>query len=229
MGNTSLLDKPYVKSSLSKFVIDRIVDSLMEGKLKVGEQLPSETELSKGLGVGKSSVREAIKMLQAMGVVEVRQGEGSFISNKVLSDNTNFLLFQLVFEQSDFMDFLEIRKIFEKGSAELIINNANEKDLINIKEVLDRFHGSLTAENDAAFHIAVLKATHNKYIVRFGKTIYKMFVGATKKRQEGLNSKLLYYQHDEIYDAIKNRNTEELLDTFSKIHQMWEELQVPKE
>jgi GntR family transcriptional repressor for pyruvate dehydrogenase complex len=229
MENSSLLSKPYVKSSLSKFVIDRIVDSLIDGDIQVGERLPSETELSKGLGVGKSSVREAIKMLQALGVVEVRQGEGTFIRNKVLSDHTNFLLFQLVFEQSDFKDFMEVRKIFEMGSAELIINNADEEDLIKIKKALKEFHENLTPENDAAFHIAVLSATHNKYIIRFAKTIYRMFLGVTRRDQKTMDSKLLYYQHDETYDAIKKKDLDELIDSFNKIHMMWKEEQISEE
>lgn len=229
MKQSPLLSEQYVKSSLSKFVIDRIVDSLINGDLQVGDKLPSENELSKGLGVGKSSVREAIKMLQALGVVEVKQGEGTFIRNKILSDNTNFLLFQILFEQSDFEDFMEVRKIFEKGSVDLIIKNANEEDLKKIKEALDNFHSDLTPENDAAFHIAVLKATHNKYIVRFGKTIYRMFLGATKKQQEAMDSSLLYYQHDETYDAIKNKDKDELIESFDKIHMMWKELQSPEE
>ena len=67
---------PVPKQSLSKMVVEKIKEGLISGALQPGDFLPSETELSESFGVGKSSVREAIKMLEALGVVEICNGIG---------------------------------------------------------------------------------------------------------------------------------------------------------
>jgi GntR family transcriptional repressor for pyruvate dehydrogenase complex len=78
------------KDSVVLMVIERIKEALIHRELKPGDYLPSETELTKNLGVGKSSVREAIKMLQAMGVLEVRRGQGTMIRKHLNDISNNF-------------------------------------------------------------------------------------------------------------------------------------------
>ncbi len=83
---------PVPKQSLSKMVVEKIKEGLISGELKPGDFLPSEAELSERFGVGKSSIREAVKMLEALGVVEICKGNGSRICSTVDASvmNPNF-------------------------------------------------------------------------------------------------------------------------------------------
>lgn len=87
---------PVPRQSLSKMVVEKIKEGLISGEIVPGEYLPSENELTERLGVGKSSIREAIKMLEAMGVVETCKGNGSRVRTSVDSDIMNPLVFQIV-------------------------------------------------------------------------------------------------------------------------------------
>src|SRR5665647_750365 len=99
MEKLDVLHKRVKIKSVVNQVLDKFKEALIYKELKPGDRLPSESELSSNLGVGKSSIREAIKMLQVVGVVESRQGEGTFICNILKNDSLNPLVFQLIFEQ----------------------------------------------------------------------------------------------------------------------------------
>ena len=90
--------KPVRNKSLSKMVMESIKEVLIQKTLKPGDRLPTETELCESLGVGKSSVREAIKMLEVLGVVETRQGEGTYIAKKIAETSVNPLVYQLLID-----------------------------------------------------------------------------------------------------------------------------------
>src|SRR5512135_1012484 len=76
---SGVLSRPLEKGSVVRLVLERIREAMLNRELRRGDYMPSETELTRSLGVGKTSVREAIKMLEAMGIVEVRQGHGTII------------------------------------------------------------------------------------------------------------------------------------------------------
>ena len=87
---------PIQKANLSKLVVDKIKEGIINKTLNPGDFLPSENELSEKIGVGKSSVREAVKMLEALGVVKIRKGYGSQIVDSIDSSVLNPLVFQLL-------------------------------------------------------------------------------------------------------------------------------------
>ena len=92
-------------------IIKRITDSLKNEDLKPGDKIPTEIELMETLGVGRNSVREAIKMLSAMGVLEVRRGSGTYVVTKVSSAILNPLVFNLIIEPKTNNDLYELLRI----------------------------------------------------------------------------------------------------------------------
>ena len=106
---TRSLGVPVGRESVVSLAIDRIKDASLRKALKPGGYLPSETELTKTLGIGKSSVREAVKMLQAMGVVEVRRGHGTLVRRQPGPDYLSPLVFELIMESGYPDDLIELR------------------------------------------------------------------------------------------------------------------------
>ncbi len=131
--------KPVRNKSLSKMVMESIKEVLIQKTLKPGDRLPTETELCESLGVGKSSVREAIKMLEVLGVVETRQGEGTYIAKKIAETSVNPLVYQLLIDDGSVSDILELRRMFEPSYTLLALEKATDEDISRIQEVHSRF------------------------------------------------------------------------------------------
>lgn len=187
-------------------LIERITDAIIQKELLPGERLPSETELTEMFQVGKSSVREAIKVLQALGILEVHRGDGTFISPNTKGAKLNPTLYQMMMESSSIEKLYELREIFEPAYTLLAMKNATPEDIENIRQAKDRFE-ELTAEqkqtgqDDIEFHRNILLATHNPYVIRIGEMILKLLTesvnrGCTNQPQIAIRD------HNEIYDAF---------------------------
>lgn len=174
------LRAPVGKDSVVSLVIDRIKDALLRKELKPGDCLPSETERTRNLGVSKSGVREAVKMLQAMGLVEVRRGQGTLIRQQPGPDGISPLLFQLIVENGYSADLVELRLMFEPAFSIMAMERASAEDRDRIRAAMERLEsavrsGSQAAEDDIAFHLAILQTTKNPLAVRIGETIFQLF------------------------------------------------------
>ena len=95
------------KSIVDKIMIE-IKSSLIQGDLKLGDKLPSERELTEKYGVSRGAVREAVKMLVALGVVEIKRGDGTYITKKVPHSGLNQLIFSLIQEEGTPQELLVI-------------------------------------------------------------------------------------------------------------------------
>src|SRR5699024_6306015 len=107
------------KVASSKFTIKMIKDYILKNDLKPGDLLPSELEFSKKFDVSKSTVREAIKMLEILGIVKIKRGIGTIFSDNSHLGFINVLFFQLIFQQGDTSDFVEFRRVFEIAYTKL--------------------------------------------------------------------------------------------------------------
>jgi GntR family transcriptional regulator, transcriptional repressor for pyruvate dehydrogenase complex len=157
--------KPAPRVSLSEFVLERLLASIHAGRLQPGERLPTEANLSAMLGVGRSSVREALRVLVFMGLVESKPGRGTIVTlhpdRAILPDQKAFVL-----QSSAMADLYEVRRILEGGAAALAAERAAPGDLAALeraaKEVERRVaqQDSYFQEN-VEFHLAIARASHN--------------------------------------------------------------------
>lgn len=153
------------KKSLAEEVAELIKRQIDEGKLKENEKLPVESELAKLFGVGRSSIREAVRILSSMGLLNVQQGRGTFVAEKLETPDESFR--QRV-ERADIKELQEIRDILEAPIARMAAQRRTDDDLIEIKRHLcARKEAALVGdvalciEADINFHKAIAGATHN--------------------------------------------------------------------
>jgi GntR family transcriptional repressor for pyruvate dehydrogenase complex len=154
----------------------QIRELIQAGELRRGERLPSERELCDRLGVSRTVVREAIKMLRASGLVKVRLGVGTFIAEEpanVLEGTLNYAGDQ---EARKISDLQQVREVLEPAAAALAAQNANPEDIQKIEQaILDMersvLNGYRYVEADTAFHLALAEATHNSIFVIFVNSI----------------------------------------------------------
>src|SRR5690554_2813919 len=99
-----LKEKNMLKKIDNKTVVEKIVEQITEAiiskQLKPGDKIPTELELIERFGVGRNSVREAIKMLSAQGVLEIRRGDGTYIAKEIYPSVIDSLVYSLILEQS---------------------------------------------------------------------------------------------------------------------------------
>ncbi len=199
--------------SLSEAVLEELQRLISEGVFKPGDRLPSEKELAEQLGVGRSSVREAMRVLQLLGVIEVIQGKGSFVRQ------TNILPLVInwarLAQMGPLAEVMEARLFIEVLIAELAAERATDEDLARLEEILQRSRESLANLEESAhagvdFHIALAEATHNQVIALMYRTIYDLFLETARRTrisQEAAHSRM--HDHERIFQALVNRDPEE--------------------
>ncbi|MFD1065710.1 FadR/GntR family transcriptional regulator [Oceanobacillus locisalsi] len=173
-------EKINLNRTISSEIVLIIKDNLLNGSLKPGDKLPTEKELMEQLGVSRTPVRESIKILEAIGVIQIKRGEGMFITNNLSQFSLNPLIFSLIMHSNNIEKLIEFRQHFEVLLMNMII--AEENDIKNIEDVyhsqVKRMNPDLSPEElaniDLEFHYAVLEATNNPFIIEIGKTIYEI-------------------------------------------------------
>ena len=219
------LKTPVPRGSLVTFVVKRIKEALLNEEIKPGDFLPPEAELAKNLNVGKSSVREALKMLQALGVVEVRRGQGTLICRKPGEESINPLIFQLLMEERSIQDLIDLRMIFEPGITVMAMKRATEAEIEAIRETVVRLENCIAegvpvAEDDLAFHLAILKATHNPFVVRIGETILQLFKLSISTSMRTI-PEIALRDHKRIFDAFVQKDEAKLSEAVVASFEGW--------
>lgn len=160
---------PVKRPRLSSEILARLQQGIRDGVLNVGDKLPSERELAESMGVSRNSVREAIRALEALGVIEVRHGDGTFIREP---DVASLLgpYFDVLHEKGNFLkEVLEFRRLLEPALARLAADRATDDDLQWLEAILDDHEGHIkrnkpVVDVDMAFHRAIAHAAHNSVI-----------------------------------------------------------------
>jgi GntR family transcriptional regulator, transcriptional repressor for pyruvate dehydrogenase complex len=163
------------RKTTSEVVLGQIIALLTDGKLQPGDRLPTERDLAALLGVGRPSVREALSALSLLGIVEQRQGRGTFLVDRLDRLPVEPYLYQLLLvNQRIFDDLIEVRKLLEPGIAALAAQRATNADREEILRSLTSFELLLErggdTESEAAagtdFHQTLARATGNQTLAR---------------------------------------------------------------
>ena len=179
-NGSSYLNQPVSRGSVVHMVLDRIRIAMMNKELSPGSQLPSESELARSFGVGKTSVREAIRMLEAVGVVDVRQGRGTVIREEPGVDIISPMVFRLLLQEGGPKELLELRMLFEPAWTVLASEKATAEDIAAIRQSIELLEGKITentqtAADDLEFHKRIVACTRNAFIITIGNTILELF------------------------------------------------------
>ncbi|HIZ64689.1 MAG TPA: FadR family transcriptional regulator [Candidatus Blautia pullicola] len=159
-------------------VIEYIKELVKEGKVEFGGRLPSERELMATLGMSRNSIREALRTLENMGLIESRQGQGNFLVNhmgKSLSSVFSMLLFT---RESDYIEISQLRRFIEIGAFLLAARNASEQDkeiLRDILEQIDAASGQERVALDKQFHDELIRISGNHLLSILNEALSGMF------------------------------------------------------
>ena len=127
-------------------LVEQIQQKIMDNELKVGDKLPPEREMSEIYNISRNSVREALRSLEVLGLVECRHGEGNFITNRLDGCVVNALSALFVLNKGSIKDLLQMRRSIELGSLRNIIERNSKKDARTLREIIEAYENGAGVE-----------------------------------------------------------------------------------
>ena len=162
--------------ALTDQAIVRIKEMIRSGELRPGDRLPPEKELSETLGLSRSSLREAVKALEAIRVLDVRRGDGTFVTSltpDLLMDAMSFVAD--VHQDTSLLEMFEVRRILEPAATGLAAARATEADIAHLEGLLAEVDGTPSVDalvaHDMVFHRYIAQLAGNGYLTSLLETL----------------------------------------------------------
>lgn len=213
-----------IKIVQRKKIYEEVAEQLMalikSGELLPGDRLDSVEELSRQFDVGRSTIREALTALRAMGLIEMKQGEGTFVKNFDGRTLGIPLASALLMTKKDIAELLEVRRVLEVGMVKSAAENRTMEDLAALKGHLQEMYDhtdqpKIAEQADLAFHYAIAKATHNEMLQSLFKTVNDVMSEVIHDTRliclydEQATFETLNAQHLHIFNAIASQNIDQ--------------------
>jgi GntR family transcriptional regulator, transcriptional repressor for pyruvate dehydrogenase complex len=205
---------PVTRTTLTADICREMVSHLIRGDWTNGDRIPPEKELCRQLGVGRASLREAMKALEIMGMIETRLGDGTFVCHR-----SEFLSRPLLWaitssRPSDLRELVEARRLIEVELAGFAAERASAGDLKAIRGRLEQMQASLNdagafQEGDVGFHLAIAAAAHNRVLhnaLQLTRNLIESWIGRSLT-QKGVAAEALSH-HKQIFLAITRKEPE---------------------
>lgn len=200
--------------TLSTQTLNQMMAWLREGTFKPGSKLPSQNELVEQLGVSRTGVREALQMMAAMQLIEIRQGLGCFVKRVSPDCIINPDVLSILLEKETLLQVIETRKIIESGTAALASERGKTEDFWLMEDILTRIDRQIqrnesVAQAAAEFHFAVAKATHNEVLAKLVQSFTHLMTraGALLESEESFKRNELT-SHQDLYRIIRQGDPE---------------------
>lgn len=201
--------------ALTDEAIERIKDMIVRGELRPGDRLPKEVDLAERLGLSRNSLREAVKALSLIRVLDVRQGDGTYVTSlqpEVLLDTVGFVL---DFHRDDsVLALLEVRRILEPAATAMAAQRMTEAEVLELGDLVDKMDQAKDitelVETDLDFHRRIALGSGNPVLASLIDSLSAPTLRARVWRgltEEGAAART-QEQHKAIHQAIASRNSE---------------------
>lgn len=201
----------------SDLVLQQLKAQIMNGELQPGTKLDSIVDLAVTFGVGRSTIREALSALKAMGWLDIQQGGGTYVKEVLPTSSPSLNLFH---SNDSLKEILEVRRILETGCASLAAEQRSEEDLQQLEHILKQMSDHIgdedkSEEADTNFHLHIAKASGNSLLIQLMESLSQRLQETMKDSRkiwfyaEHATAIRLLNEHQSIYEAIKNQDIAE--------------------
>jgi GntR family transcriptional repressor for pyruvate dehydrogenase complex len=193
-------------------VVIRILEDIENETYRIGEKLPSHEEFQEIMGVSRNTIREALQRLEAMGIVTICQGSGTYVNKVDIISGIDKLTPILKLNETDLTSLIEARKILESNTANLAAINSTEEDIEELKRNLRNMEESLDnletyANYDMQFHLMLAQFSKNVILYKFVKLISTLLLA---QQETVINTPQMasvsFEYHKKIIKSIEERN-----------------------
>ena len=220
MDSTMIFSVQNDLESLPEKISQQLNELILQRDLKAGDKLPNEFELAESLNVGRNTVREAVKILVAKNILEIRRGKGTYVSQRPGEVEDPLGLAYLSDNTLSTVELMEVRKRLEPWIARLAAMRATDREISILREICEELNQSLeenvgiSVDLDVRYHKAIAACTHNRIVQKLLPAItYGVFVYSVTTASSGINDNhaLLYTSirtHREIMEGIAAHDPE---------------------
>jgi DNA-binding FadR family transcriptional regulator len=204
--------EPIKSTRIYEEIVRQIRTLISEGRLRSGDQLPPERELAESFKVSRTSVREALRALESMGLIEIRAGEGTFVREISVESLIEPLALVILTQREAVGELFEARRLLEPAIAGLAARRATKEEILEMERILEEqarevASGRTGLAQDAAFHAAIASSAHNRAITRIVNALMDLL---TQSREESLQTPgrptRSHHDHRRILKAIQRRD-----------------------
>ena len=232
----NLLKKQLHKDSVVNQVVKQITDSIIAGDLKPGDKLPTEPELCENFGIGRNSVREAIKILEAYGVVYIKKAEGTFVNDSYNHKMLNPMLYGILLDKNLRINIIQVRKVLDTGMLYQIISMITDEKMDKIQQEFESLKTVVLGEGVAAkqvlqadvdFHRALVESTGNPILCNMHEYVDRITTPSREKTVELVLEKnqaeKFILLHQKIINLLLEKNYQNIESVLAEHYQFWVE------
>jgi GntR family transcriptional repressor for pyruvate dehydrogenase complex len=213
--------KKIKRTAAPEIVLDQIKSLILNRKLKPGDKLPTERDLAEMIGVSRPPLREALKTLEALGIIQIKHGSGIYVSEPNM-DFATFPITVMLNRNTDIIkELIEAREIVEVQIVRLAAQKIEDKDFYMIKELLDNMKSEKYLEKlDGVFNFEfeelIAKLVGNRILAAIQKATHEIWqISLQKISFEPLPVEIINDEHNRIFDAIKTRNADSAMQAMA--------------
>ncbi len=227
--------KEMKKSSAVDRVVNELIDRIVRGDLKPGSKIPTEPELATECSVGRNSVREAIKQLEAFGVLYIKKADGTYIADNYNPKMLDPMVYSLILKEHDWNDFVQLRAVIDIGTLHMALRSRGTQEIVpRLKEVLSEMKEEMEKalpdldqilELDLSFHSMISDTLHNPQLKVVNDYITRLSIPSRRKSIERWVSdhRVAFFLdlHSQIVDVIEKREVQRIEQVISAHYIYW--------
>jgi len=207
-------NKKLKRPTLSKLVQEYIKEYVVDNDLRQGDAIPSEGQIAEDLGISRSSVREGVRALESLGIIEVRHGNGLFVRETNFDAVLKILSYNIMFETSTLLELLHLRRLLESSIISKVVKKINENNLEECRQILMKWEKNLDnnlpfSEQDRLFHKILYRVAGNKLFTNLADVFW---VAYRKAESETIpiarSGQSILEHHRRILEAVEDRDAE---------------------
>jgi len=226
---------PLGSSSVVDRVQEWITDQIIRGALRPGDKLPTEMELCRNLGAGRNSVREAIKKLEAYGVVYIKRAEGTFINECYSQKMLDPMLYGIILQSNNWQDFIDLRRVIDIGILYVMLRKeksledmaALHRSLADLEERTADLNASVEEihQADCQFHRQLTLLSHNPQLITLTDYINRITIPSrietTRFILEQGKRDLYIRMHQKIVHIVETSDFSKIEQTVTEHYTFW--------
>lgn len=213
-ANDAQLIEPIKKTRIAEEVADRIRMLILDGTFPAGRPMPSERRLRERFGVSRGSIRDALRILETIGLLETRHGQGTFPKELTVDRLVSPLASVMTYRQDLQNELMDVRRMFEPAVARAAATRATEEDFADLQRILDTQRrklktGQSAIVEDTAFHAALARSTRNRVVMSIMAILNDLLVESRKQslKQKGRPQRSVE-GHEAVVAALRCRDAE---------------------
>ena len=210
--------------SVVQQVIDNLTEAMLNRQLRPGDKIPTEAELAESMGVGRNSIREAVKILVYLGVLEIRRAEGTFVCDGFSESMIDPMIYGIILDKEDsYENLMELREMMEVGVMQLAMKKVTQKELDVLKNKLEDVHKEIHKGPDNVenafwavneFHDIISDMGQNPLVDKINQVVrtltHAMRLETVRTMIETGEGEELYKAHENIYRMIADKDMEHM-------------------